>query len=447
MKKLILLGSVFIASNLLANNPIDKIIEKTETKIENMFQFSHNDDTPPDVCSLNAENCFNAGKHHNAQIRIQTKVAGTNGGFQLRLRHRKGCGWDWHNHHIAVALVDNLTGKLITEPKAIDTKATFIDDTLSDDEYIDTTFNVANAYKNVKVKFFHLKPTECNHHQFRWMHQFRETIQNQTCNLDEFLDQPFIISNTIQCYEVNSSNVTNMTNFPYWGERLPECNEDIIEETISQNLDEIKSAIEEKRAMNTWRFRYAIPTNDECYVIEPECADEAYISQSSDSFAIRPSYIQATLPSSISANIPAKIEVVVKNASGDTITNYNNSSANLKVSFKDSAGNDIAAQYSFKIKDGIGSGTVIFSEPVNNVTVEIIDEHFADVDKDDTDKADRVTSIIPGTSSTSTVTNGGSKYWAGAGTNEEENNPRKNTIDADIKQNTTKDLHYHKINW
>jgi hypothetical protein len=40
-----------------------------------------------------------------------------------------------------------------------------------------------------------------------------------------------------------------------------------------------------------------------------------------------------------------------------------------------------------------------------------------------------------------------SKNWAGAGTNEKENNVSTNTIQTDVKQNTLKNGSYQRINW
>ena len=471
MKKFILLGSVIVASNLLAwpssvedatnyaTDTTQETQEQIQSHIQNMFNFSiTSDNTPTDVCNANNEQCFNAGININSSIHIQTKIAGVSGGFQLKIRHRKSCGWGWHNH-IGVVLVDNLTGKIITEPKEIDPNITPTDDpTNPSEEFVSATFNVANAYKNVSVRFLHLKPNECNHHQFRWMHQLQENVQNmgQEQSINDIIGVEFMLPNSIKCYEVNQSNVFNFSNLPYWGEEI-NCDTDATI-NLNKNISEIKDIINDKKDLaSSWHFKYAVPANDTCYTVQNECGDSPYIAQSSDNFAIRPSYFSVELPSHIQANTATPIRITVRNASDEIITNYNNSSTNLNVVFRDNNGqplrdangNPVEAQYSFDIRDGIGSGRVIFPSAVQNNGVRMIitDENFANIDIPDTNVSLRYIDTNDSNSSTSDVSGGGSKYWAGAGTNESENNPSKNSINADIKQNVKKDLHYQKMGW
>ena len=448
MKK-IFVGSCLIVSSLLSNdikytetynyakqtykNAKETYSSHAKETYKNAKEFFNNlssinieDNLPADKCgSLNSQ-CFNAGITINEHIKIQTKKAGSE--FNLTLKHNIGCGWTW-KHHIGVVLVDNTTGNLITEPQEIDADITT--------DEVTATFNVKNAYKNVSVRFIHLKPLKCElENGFKWLYQcvkkIDNAIQEQPTNIKDILNKPFVLADQFQCFEVNSSNWMNR------GEPV----------SCPANIDEIKDKLPTYNTPPTAKFYYAIPKENKCYQIENPCdTHNPYISQSSDNFAIRPDHFEVTLPSNIHANIPAKITVEVKNASGDIITNYNNSSANLKVIFKDKDGNPVDAQYSFDIRNGKGTGKVIFSNPVEGVTVSIEDEHFADIDKDDTPEDKRIAKTDSPSSSTSNVSNGGSKYWAGVGTNEKENTPTKNTINSDIKQNVKKDLHFQKMGW
>jgi len=72
----------------------------------------------------------------------------------------------------------------------------------------------------------------------------------------------------------------------------------------------------------------------------------------------------------------------------------------------------------------------------------LYDEHFCDIDKNDTSLKYRMLS-----GSLEVNVKPKSKYWGGVGTNEVENKPTKNTINSDIKQNIFKDMKFNKISW
>jgi hypothetical protein len=409
-----------------------------KAKAQCKFDLSLNDLLPANKCEVGCFNAVDIGVSGGAEVNIHTHTAGAQ--FQLRLRHRHGCGWGWHNH-IAVALVDNTTGKLITEPKEINASVT------TDD--VDASFEVdGHAYRSVSVRFFHIKPEKCNFsHGFRWMHQCQVQAQNMhEEKIDDVINTPFVPLSELQCYEVNE------TNWMHGGDPIAcPTNYTELEGMIKS---EIPEASFRECAMNHFRFRYAIPKADKCYKIENPCStsNEAYISKSSDSFAIRPAHFRVHLPSHIKQNIPVPVKIEVVDSKGNIIENYNNSSANLDVTFSP----NVKAQYAFDIVNGKGSGTVKFLEAVNGVKMEVSDPHFADIDKDDTSSNNRTvdtdttksTNSDDSSSTTSDVSSHNpSKYWAGVGTNESENNPTKNTIDSDIRQNTTKDLHYKRMGW
>jgi len=463
MKKTMLLGSLILASQLMAGYvQVSTPVGDAEISVDNSgvssdidissafgkakgkcgFDISLDTSLPSDQCSDDNRHCFNAGMDVNINGQVKTVIHTHKAGaqFQLRLRHRHGCGWGWH-HHIAVALVDNTTGELITEPKEIDASIT------SDD--VDATFEVdGHAYRNVSVRFFHLHPEKCDfHHGFRWMHQAHVEAENMNgeIKIADLMDKPFVVTNELQCYEVNASNWMD------GGEEVAcPTNYTELQEIIKSEMPSETSFRE--CAQNHFRFRYAMPKYNQCYTLDNPCAtdaNDAYISKSDDSFAIIPAYFTVTLPTTIKANQPASVTVTVKDAKGNVIENYTNSSANLKVTFTDANNQPVDARYAFDIVNGVGKGTVIVSKQVNGLKMNVEDPTFASVDDNDgTPVADRVVTTDTSSSSSSDVTGtSGSKYWAGVGTNVPENDPTKNTINSDIQQNTKKDLHYNKMGW
>ena len=437
MKKMILLiGFIFITNVFGYGVTFSSDKEGVEIDVKTpvgdmeigMHHGHHFDYDASSVCGIDHTNCFNAYNHKmGINFHIQTRKAGM--AFQLKVKHKDGCGWGW-NHHISVALVDNLTGNMITSLQDINAS--------SPDEF-NVSFEVKNAYKNVSVKFFHMNQKTCDsYHRVGWMHEFKHDfkIEKGDMTIKSMLYKPFLKVEDLECHQVT---------IPGWDDKIIDC---------PTNLSDIKEIAKEEIPSTecikcSTSFIYAIPKANKCYEIENPCDEnENYISESSDSFAIRPDHFKVTIPSHIKANVAVPINIEVLNAKNEIITNYDNSSTNLKLTFKDSSEHDIKALYMFDINNGIGKGKVVFPEAVEDVTITVEDEHFADIDKDDTDEDDRkvLTDALDSLNSSSVASNG-SKYWAGVGTNEVENKPTKNTINSDIKQNISKDLHYQKIGW
>jgi len=186
--------------------------------------------------------------------------------------------------------------------------------------------------------------------------------------------------------------------------------------------------------------KIANPITYKCYEFPKTIV--THEEKSTDDFAIRPKEFLIELTKSQTKTgkfVPLHIDVVNDD---DTIdNNYNNSSMDLSVGFSPS---DIQGQYMFDIVNGTTSrGSVSFLNPGDDITLDIVDSQFANVDSDDTEDSCR---YIIGSSNSIKVTEA-SKYWAGTGTDENENNPMTNTIQAKIKQNTKKDLHFQKMSW
>jgi hypothetical protein len=411
MKKIILIGSVAISSLLFGFfSPFE--------------DFS--DTSSSDICSSITPQCFDA---FSVDDKIQTQVVGDL--FTLKVKHNSICGLGF-DKHISVALIDNQTGDMITSPQSLPA-------TTSDE--VNVTFEVDKlAYKNVSVGFFNFYQVECNSNVgFNWMSGFIEMfnyLKDNHTDLDKFLNIPFILGGELECHQVD------VNIFP------PSVEDKIV--NCPSNLEDIKKIVKNKivnfSGFKT-SFMYAIPKGGQCFMISTPCdLDNGLITKSSDSFAIRPYNIEIGLgATNIKANTQIPITISVKDKNGNIIENYDNSSTNLKVTFTDKNGNIVDAQYAFDIKNGVGKGIVIFPNEVEGVKISVIDEHFADIDKSDTLLNRRKFS---GESSAINVSNSsGSKYWAGTGTEEVENDPTKNTIDTDIKQNVKKDLHYKKMEW
>jgi hypothetical protein len=184
----------------------------------------------------------------------------------------------------------------------------------------------------------------------------------------------------------------------------------------------------------------------ECYTTNET---EEVIDYSTDNFAVKPDKFDILLKQSTvktGQREPLVIKALAKD--GSITTNYYSSSMNLNVIIDPS---NTLAQYSFDIINGksTSSSFLQFINPNNDVTVTITDTAYTIIDQDDTKVADVIgvdCRRISGTSNSVDVI-GSSKYWAGTGTNENENSPAKNNVNADIKQNTKRDLHFNKMGW
>ena len=182
---------------------------------------------------------------------------------------------------------------------------------------------------------------------------------------------------------------------------------------------------------------YAVP--QPTYPITYKCytyyETKPYIDYSTDNFAIRPDKIDGKFNTAqVKEGSIAFATLKTINKKGDITTNYNIASTELEI--------DGSAQYSFDINNGYTSrAQFLFLEPETQ-TISIIDKNFASVDEDDTVEHCR---IFRGETSMNVIAT--SKYWAGTGTDENENDPISNNVQAKIKQNTKKDLHFQKMAW
>ena len=436
MKRLFLIGSLVLVTSVFAALPGQKQAEQAMDNGKNAsasedasfdFSFSNLFKTPKqysDVCGVNVNNqCFEV-LNANGKAKIQTQNAGAD--IRLRIEHRAGCHFGYgfniegsFKGGVSVALRDNKTGELITTPVAVESDG-------------DVKFEVdGKAYGDVSVVFLPFK------------------VLNNTCNNGFSLDWHF---------KVAGSGSTSSTNANASGSASASAGASSDNGSVSMQCGGNGSGSSSTTGGSgsgsaQCSFKLKIGGDNKCVQIENPCDSNTttYISQS-DSFAIKPAHFRVHLPSHITQNIAVPVTLEVVDAKGNIIENYNNSSANLDVTFSP----NVKAQYAFDIVNGKGSGTVKFLEPVNGVKMEVSDPHFADVDKDDTSSDNRTVDTDSSTStnsdnSSSTTSDvsshNPSKYWAGVGTNEPENNPTKNTIDSDIRQNTKKDLHYKKMGW
>ena len=177
-----------------------------------------------------------------------------------------------------------------------------------------------------------------------------------------------------------------------------------------------------------------------CYEVKTTTNTDPYVEYSTDNFSVIPYElkIQTSKNKAFSGQvIPTKI--IALNKDGDVTTNYTASSTDLKVSFV--AGQ--RGQYAFDIIDGKDlTGKVVFNVALDNSNFTVKDTTYSAVDADDNKKD------LEGTSNDIDIKEI-SKYWAGTGINDEDNNdhPLNSTVQTKVKQNVQKDLHFKKMSW
>ena len=268
-------------------------------------------------------------------------------------------------------------------------------------------FNIDKAYKNVAVKI-----------QYKKLSTHAIPVSCSTCG-----------TNGIQCIKLKemkwekTGGLSIMTNF----------------------MNNMQNFMKNGQWSNFWNNfnNYSLkPKGEKCYSINNY---EVVTEYALDNFAIRPDKFQLSFDdNTVKVKENVKMDIKALNYNSNTPTpNYNESSINLSLSTDKEA----KAMYSFYIKDGaLKTYKLYFTKPSNNVNVTLKEKsgsEWAKVDTDDTKDSCR---LINNASDTINVIDA-SKYWAGTGTNESKNDPTKNSVNSDIRQNVDKDLHFNKMSW
>ena len=328
-------------------------------------------------------NCLNAFdvptimEMMNPPKSISTKVAGDT--FGLRITN-KCIGLS----NITYSLIDNETGSVIATSTSLFSK-TFMGYSPIDI----ATFNVADAHKDVSVKFeydkreYNITPTSCPMSSFwsGWMKIASSKLKQRDFNLSDgvyMIYTPTFMPPFKKCYKVSVTTYT-------------------------------------------------------------------YTEYSTDNFAIRPDKFDISLNKTgakVGELVP--MSIVVQNKVGNKVLDYEKKSVDMSVEANPT---DAKLQYSFDIVDGEAiNSKLYFAKEGSGIKIAVserVGDEFAVVDSDDTIDSCR---IVSGESNSINIV-GSSKYWAGAGTGESENDPSSKSVDTEIVQNTKKDIHFQKMNW
>ena len=218
--------------------------------------------------------------------------------------------------------------------------------------------------------------------------------------------------------------------------------------SLAKSIEELggKSGIYAKRVGMMKKFK--------CYKVTFETTTTSYEEYSTDDFAIRPDRFEVALAKS-SAKVGGYIPMSVKavNSKDATTTTYSKKSTELNLG---TAPDDLKIQYSFDIQNGVSKNANLYFTQEGTAKLylnEKVGDEFAIIDSDDTKESyvdmfgsTHYCRLIGGESGDVTI-NGISRYWAGTGTGEDENDPQKTSISVSIVQNTKKDLHFQKMGW
>jgi len=419
MKKLVSILAITSISSFAATIPssMTSVANEVANNLKICAKTSSNDATKEATFTSDPNKCFNAYDipftsstgTTTSPVSLSTKTAGKD--FIFKITKKPTC----IVNNVTYSLVDNKTGNEI--PGTTNTITNPADANFAQ-------FNVSNSYKDVSVKFSYKKtvvntsstPTEVT----------CPTSTSDYTIVTSYNDIPqttgiFAVPQQ-ECYQFTYSSVNGFAK----------------QKTSCPLKPTIVSALPAKPSTST---TYAIVSGYKCYKY-PTTSSSIKVDYSTDNFAIKPSQFDITLKKSpIKVGQVEPMDLKVLNNNSIITTNYKNSSTNLIVTLTPS---NTKAQYGFDINNGVLSKSVLsFATTNSDVSMKILDEHYADVDSDDTFQTCR---NIEGTSNTINII-GTSKYWAGTGTNEKENNPTNNTISSEVKQNTKKDVHFQKLGW
>ena len=482
MKNLIIAGIV-ISSSLYALD-YNSIPQEYKEQIQNHFRwrFMHHydKDRVKTEFTNNTDKCFNVSDIEDSDnASITTKIAGKK--FYLKIIKKPEC----NVNSLTYELIDNTTGEVIAN-----TTHTIVTNIPNENlYYID--YNITNSYKDVTVKLsyeseipaetcsatggyagisvdvntpdivpvdghFKFKAqfgthekcydfTKYKHHHIKF-HIFPHKINcKSSCgwkfNINDIsIDSKscFKIPTTFKCYDVSLSMFGGLK---FDNINCPANPIEAAGYLFKENKKNISTSL-----VKNGDVLVAIPEVSECYENEatPSVEKSEYTV---DNFAIRPDKFNiAFSKTNVSTNelIPFSISAV--RSDGIVTDNYSASSTDLKVSFSNP---DTYPKYSFDIINGTDSKGSLYLTKAGTTDMNVTDENFAKVDEDDTTDEQRyiIGSSTTSSSSEVTATDSKSKYWAGVGTNEEQNDPTKNTIQTDVKQNVKKDLHFNNVNW
>ena len=418
MNKKIIVGLSLISS-VYAATALSSLTSSLATQTKNVLKtcniISSEDATKNAEYTSDANRCFNAydipfkdfSNTSITPVSLSTKEAGKD--FILRIVKKPTCNVS----NVTYSLVDKITGNTI--PNTSKTITNPVEENF-------VQFNVDNSYKDVEVKFSYTKTTPST------------TPTEVACptnpifvhNASEVTDKSaiFAIPNRYEyCYTFTKTWFSSY--FKYTSKKvLCPTNPKIVTKEGSENTSDI----------------YGVVKDYKCYQYKPNTTSKT--ETSTDDFAIKPNKFDITLKKpSIKVGMIEPMDLKVVDENDNITTNYKTSSVNLIVTFNP---NSTQAKYAFDIDKGVlVKGFLSFLSANDDVSMKVLDEHYTDTDKDDTKQNCR---NIEGTSNEIDIIDG-SKYWAGAGTNESENAPAKNNINSDIRQNTKKDVHFQKMGW
>jgi hypothetical protein len=428
MKKFIFF--IFLVISTFANSipsNMASIVNGTTDFLKNCAIISSEDITKNDDFLADSNKCFNAYDISFTSamgvfnpVSLSTKTAGKD--FVIKIVKKSTCNVS----AVTVSLVDNETGNIISGTTQ----------TISNPLHSMLKFNIPDIYKNVSVKFdYSIESIKLKN--IGKCHTYSAILDSKN---DINSAGIFAVPTNYKCYTIknNISSRMGVMNVKHTTIEVAKtyCNTATNIATNTTNF--MNNFLSKFGFKNHFYFKVAIDWN--CYKIDKSTTNK--IDYSTDEFSIKPSKFTITLKkSTIKRGSIEPMDLKVVNDTDAISNNYQNDSTNLKVAFDPS---DTTAQYEFDINNGVlQRSSLSFAKAESDVYMKITDEHFADIDSDDTLQNCR---NIEGTSNKITIIDG-SKYWAGTGTNEKENDPQKHTITAEIRQNIQKDLHFQKMNW
>jgi len=329
-----------------------------------------------------------------------------------------------------------------------------VKDSSSDTNNANTTSNCFNAFdlndnKSITTKIagesFTLKVTnKCgsiSNLQYSLVDENNNEISDNTINTTSKYQPIFSVKNSypnVKVKFVYDRMVNTTKTETYYVTTPTTCDED----TSYTEVDDINSVNAPGNYKTKTAYTEICYTSKEATKEVPTTEKKHFVEYSTDNFAIRPDKFDINLGvSSIQrgGHIPTTIKTL--NQNGEVTTNYSENSDNLNI-FLTPTG---VVQYTFNIQNGKAKSYSIITS-LGNFKINIkekIDNEYAIIDQDDTIDSCR---LFEGQSNSVEVTKP-SKYWAGTGTGDDNNDPQDKTIQTNIKQNVSKDLRFSKSSW
>ena len=273
-------------------------------------------------------------------------------------------------------------------------------------------------------------------------------ISNKEFYINVLNTCPGLTSNEKIYFELNRTRIDSKTGNCYTESKIVSIEDPTIRLFLPENVLKLK-------VKDSWNIaKISIDYNLRQMIYPFKIVSK---KDSSDTFAVRPDHfrikvfkssasdptVSSTSSTSSIPSIPAgnfiSLKIEALDYQGNVVTYDKSTDDYLTIEL--SPGNKIQF-IPYNIKNGQGLIRMMFSLSAEDQEIKLIDETFSNIDINDSLEDQRYFEGKVNLRISERF-----KSWCGTGTGEKENDPNKNTVQPNIRNNVNKNLQYHKMQW